>query len=383
MTNNIKLIATTTFGLEAIAKRELLNLGFDNLKVSDGRVDFTGTFEAIPLANIWLRTADRILLNVGEFEALTFDSLFESTKALPWADLIPEKGNFIINGKSVKSTLFSISDCQSIVEKAIVEKLKLTYNVTWFEKSGPTYKILVSILKDRVTLSIDTSGVGLHKRGYREATVTAPLKETLASALIDLSYWNKDRVLMDPVCGSGTILIEAAMIARNIAPGLNRTFVSEQWDFIPNELWKKVRKNAYSVINHDLKLKMIGSDFDEENINIAKNNAYKAGVDDCIEFKVMDFKDVTLNGKYGVIICNPPYGERIGSLVEVENLYRDMGHLLQTDSTWSFYVITSHEEFEKLYRKKANKKRKLFNGMIKTDYYQYFGDRPPKNYFDK
>lgn len=382
MNKNINLIATTTFGLEAIVKRELLNLGYDNLVVTDGRVNFPGTLKDIPKTNIWLRSAERVLLKIGEFDAYTFDELFEGTKALPWADFIPKDANFIVNGKSVKSTLFSISDCQSIVEKAVVEKLKLTYNVDWFEKSGATYKILVSLLRDKVTVTIDTSGPGLHKRGYRQNSVTAPLKETLACALIDLSYWKKDRILLDPVCGSGTILIEASMIARNIAPGLSRSFVSQDWELIPEEYWKEARSYALSQIDNDVKVNMIGSDIDPENIEIAIDNAYKAGVDDCITFYNKPFSEVTLDTDYGVIICNPPYGERIGSLLDVENLYREMGALLKTNSTWSFYAITSHEEFEKLYGKRASKKRKLFNGMIKTDYYQYFGDRPPKNYFD-
>ncbi len=378
MNNNINLIATTTFGLEAIVKRELEKLELKITSTQDGRVNFTGDLSAIAKSNLWLRSADRVLLNMGEFKVLEFEELFENTKALPWETIIPEDANFIITGKSVKSKLFSVPACQSIVEKAIIEKLKTKYKINRFEKTGVTYKIQVSILKDIATITIDTSGDGLHKRGYRENSVTAPLKETLASALIDLSFWKPDRVLIDPTCGSGTILIEAAMIGRNIASGLGRKFVSEEWNFIPSKIWKNERKKAYEVIDYDKEIKMYGYDIDYKNIKIAEENAFKAGVDDCIKFEHKEFKKLSLNDDYGVIICNPPYGERIGSLIEVENLYRDMGKLMSTNNTWSFYTITSHEEFEKLYGKRANKKRKLYNGKIKIDYYQYYGERPPK-----
>ncbi len=376
--NNINLIATTTFGLEAVVKRELEKLELKITSTQDGRINFKGDLSAIAKSNLWLRSADRVLLQMGEFKALEFDELFEKTKALPWDEIIPMDANFIITGKSVKSKLFSVPACQSIVEKAIIEKLKTKYNVNKFSKSGETYKIQVAILKDIATITIDTSGDGLHKRGYREKSVTAPLKETLAAALIDLSFWKADRVLMDPTCGSGTILIEAAMIGRNIAPGLSRKFVSETWDFIPDEIWKEERKKAYSLIDYDREITMFGYDIDESNIEIAKENAFKAGVDDCIVFEHKAFRKVRFKNDYGVIVCNPPYGERIGSLLDVENLYRDMGKLMSTNDTWSFYTITSHEEFEKLYGKRANKKRKLYNGKIKIDYYQYYGKRPPK-----
>lgn len=375
----LNFTATTTFGLEATVKREIQRLGFHNIKVSDGAVSFTGDESAIPRANINLKSSDRLLLVMGKFKAYTFDELFEKTKTLNWEDWIPEDGNFIVTGKSVKSELYSVPDCQSIVEKAIVEKLKQKYNVNWFEKTGADYKIQIALLKDVATLTIDTTGASLHKRGYRESAVIAPLKETLASAMIELSFWKKDRIFLDPVCGSGTIPIEAAMTAKNIAPGLSRKFASEKWSNIPEELWKNERKKAYSLIDVNFKPEIYASDIDPKAIEMAKHNAVNAGVDDCIRFETKPFKDVTLKENYGVCICNPPYAERMGELKEVETLYKDMGKLFRSNKTWSVYVITSHEGFEKLYGKPADKKRKLFNGNVKTDYYQFFGEKPINN----
>ncbi len=371
-------IATTSFGLEAIVKREAIDLGFENIKVEDGKVHFTGGLDALVKANLWLRSADRILLVMGIFEATTFEQLFDNVNKMPWYDIIPKNGRFIITGKSSKSILSSVPACQKITEKAIIEKMKQKYKVNIFEKSAETYKIQVALLRNQATISIDTSGEGLHKRGYRPNTVEAPLKETLACALINLSYWNKERMLLDPVCGSGTILIEAALMARNIAPGLSRKFVSEQWGFIPTEVWKKERKEAFSKIDYDYVGDFIGSDIDPKAIELATNNAIEAGVDDTIKFYNKPFNEVTLEQDYGVAICNPPYGERIGVLEDVHNLYRDMGTLFRNNDTWSAYIITSEESFEKLYGKKADKKRKLFNGNIKIDYYQYYGKRPTK-----
>jgi len=376
--SDLKFIATSTFGLEATIKRELMNLGFKDLSVLDGRIHFNGTINDIPKCNVWLRSADRLLLNFGEFHAYTFDELFEKTKALPWEEFLTEDAKFTVVGKSVKSTLFSVSDCQSIVKKAIVERLKLKYKTDWFEETGPEYKVQISFLKDLATLTIDTTGPGLHKRGYRENSVTAPLKETLASALIELSYFRPNRVLVDPMCGSGTIPIEAALIAKNIAPGLTRNFVSEEWPQISKEAWSEVRKEAYSKINVDVTPEIYGHDMDPKAIETAKHNAKLAGVDDCIRFSQKSFKDMKIESEYGIVICNPPYGERIGELNDVRELYKDMGRLFKANKTWSVYVITSNEEFEKLYGKPADKKRKLFNGMLKTQYYQYVGERPPK-----
>lgn len=315
---------------------------------------------------------------MGQFEAFSFEELFEKTKNINWAEWIPKDGNFIVTGKSIKSQLYSVPDCQSIVEKAIVESLKKKYKLNWFEKTGATYKIQVAILKDVVTLTIDTTGPSLHKRGYRDSAVIAPLKETLASALIELSFWKKNRILLDPTCGSGTIPIEAAMIAKNIAPGISRKFVSEQWENIPSKCWKETRAKAYSEIDVDFTPEIYGSDIDPKAIEIAKNNAINAGVDDCIRFEVKPLNQIKLFKDYGVCICNPPYAERMGELKEVEQLYRDMGKIFRKNKTWSFYTITSNEDFEKLYGARADKKRKLFNGNVKIDYYQYFGLRPPK-----
>ncbi len=376
--SQLNFIATTTFGLEASVKREILNLGFENISVSDGMVCFSGDESAIPKANINLRCSDRVLLVMGQFKAFSFDELFEKTKALNWSDWIPKDGNFIITGKSIKSQLYSVPDCQSIVEKAIVENLKKKYKVNWFEKTGAKYKVQVAILKDVVTLTIDTTGPSLHKRGYRDSAVIAPLKETLAAALIELSFWKRDRILLDPTCGSGTIPIEAAMIAKKIPAGLSRKFVSEEWENIPKEYWKNARSEAYSVIDTDFTPEIYASDIDPKAIEIAKHNAINAGVDDCIRFEVKPLKEIKLKKDYGVCICNPPYAERMGELKEVEALYRDMGNIFRKNKTWSFYAITSHEEFERLYGRKADKKRKLFNGNVKIDYYQYYGERPPR-----
>ncbi len=376
--SNINLIASSTFGLEAVLKREVIALGFENVKTYDGRVEFTGDESTIAKANLWLRCAGRVWIKMGSFTAITFDELFEQTKALPWEEWIPEDGKFTVIGKSVKSTLFSVPDCQAIVKKAVVEKLKQTYHTDWFDETGASYTIQVGILKDIVTLAIDTSGSGLHKRGYRENAMIAPLKETLASAMVQLSFWKKDRILLDPFCGSGTIPIEAAMLARNIAPGLNRTFASEEWERIDKKIWKEARIEAYKAIQYDVMPEIYGSDIDAHAITLAKENAIKAGVDDCIQFETKSCFDIKLPGKYGVLIANPPYGERIGELKEVEQMYRALGELMKENKTWSSYFITSMEYFESLFGRKADKKRKLFNGRIKTDYYQFEGPRPPK-----
>jgi len=296
--NNIKLIATATFGLEAIVKREVESLGFKDIEVENGKVIFSAKLEDIPKANLWLRTADRVLLLVGEFKALSFEELFENTKKLPWGDLISKDGEFTVTGKSIKSKLYSVPDCQSIVKKAIVEKMKEKYKTDWFSETGAKYTVQVALLKDIATLTIDTSGVGLHKRGYRKEAMEAPLKETLAAALVQLSFWSHDRVLLDPFCGSGTIPIEAAMIGRNIAPGLNRKFASEGWDIIPDGAWKEERIEAFKSIKHDRDLKIYASDMDKKAIDIAKDNAFKAGVDDSIDFKVRRFSTINIKNKF-------------------------------------------------------------------------------------
>lgn len=374
----IELIATSTFGLEAVVKRELLNLGYENLTVENGKVSFKGTEKDIPITNLWLRSADRVLLKMGEFKATSFVELFEKTKTLPWDEWITEDGEFTVEGKSVDSQLYSISDCQAIVKKAVVEKMKTKYNKEWFKETGAKFTIEVSLLKDIATLTIDTSGPGLHKRGYRLDSVEAPLKETLAAALIQLSYWNKDRLLLDPFCGSGTIPIEAAMIGRNIAPGLNRNFASEEWPRVKREYWNDARRQAWEVMLRDHKLNIIASDIDKEAIEVAKENAENIGLEEDIKFMVKDMMDLNIKEKYGVIVTNPPYGERIGDKSQIDKLYRDMGRLFKPLDTYSIYVLTSNENFENLYGKKSNRKRKLYNGRIKVDYYQYYGPRPPK-----
>ncbi|MDQ2086100.1 class I SAM-dependent RNA methyltransferase [Herbivorax sp. ANBcel31] len=374
----IELIATCAAGIEAMVKKEVTNLGFKDIITENGKISFKGNLSSIAKANLNLRCADRVLLKIGEFKALSFEELFEKTKSLPWDEWITADGKFTVLGKSVKSKLFSISDSQAIVKKAVVEKLKSKYNVDWFKETGPEYTIQVSLLKDIATLTIDTSGTALHKRGYREKIVTAPIKETLACAMIMISYWNKSKPLLDCFCGSGTIPIEAALIGKNIAPGLNRSFASQQWPVIGKDIWKEERRIAFSAIDQDLDLKIYASDISPEAIELSKENAFEAGVDDCIEFFTSDFKDVKLKDKYGVIISNPPYGERISQKKEVDNLYKELGKTFETYSTWSKYILSSVEEFENLYGKKANKKRKFYNGNIKVDYYQFFGPKPPR-----
>jgi len=369
----IRLIATAAFGLEAVVKREVMALGFKDISVLDGRVDFSGEIADIAKANIWLRSADRVLLNMGEFTALTFDELFEGTKALEWENWIPVNGKFTVTGKSVRSQLFSVPDCQAIVKKAIVERLKTRYRVDWFKEDGPEYKAQIGLLKDRATLTIDTSGLGLHKRGYRPKAAAAPLKETLAAALISLTYWRRERALLDPLCGSGTIPIEGAMMARNIAPGTARGFVSETWPQMPPHIWKNAREEARAAVIADSRPLIFGSDIDPDAVKLAEHNAKMAGVGEFIRFETKALKDIALPGKSGVAVCNPPYAERLGTVSEVERLYGDMRDVFGRDDTWSLNVITPDEFFEKIYGKKAVSKRKLFNGRIKTDYYQYPG----------
>ncbi|WP_373370347.1 THUMP domain-containing class I SAM-dependent RNA methyltransferase [Alkalicoccobacillus plakortidis] len=372
------MVATATMGLEAIVAREIKDLGYEDIKVENGKVTFTAGIDAIPRANLWLRTSDRVKLLVGEFKAFTFDELFEKTKALPWADLIPANAEFPVIGRSVKSTLFSVPDCQAIVKKAVVESLKKKHNISWFDEDGPFYRIEVALHKDVATLTIDTSGEGLHKRGYRYLHNEAPLKETLAAALIKLTTWNPDRPFADPFCGSGTLPIEAAMIGQNLAPGFNRNFASDEWDWVGNDVWDKARQEVEDLARYDQKLDILGSDIDHRSVELAQNNAKEAGFADLITFKQMQVRDFSHKGSYGIIIGNPPYGERIGERDEVEFMYKQMGEALRKLDTWSVYMLTSNENFEELYGKKASKKRKLYNGNLKTDYYQYFGPRPPR-----
>lgn len=376
--SKIQLIATATFGIESIVARELKWMGYGDSFVENGRVTFEGDELAICRSNLWLRSADRVLVKMGEFKALSFEELFEKTKALPWDEWIPEDAEFPVTGKSIKSKLGSVPDCQKIVKKAVVEKLKQKYKREWFDETGPLYKIEVALLKDAATLTIDTTGPGLHKRGYRKLVSGAPLKETLASAMLLVSRWKKDRALIDPFCGSGTIPVEAAMIALNMAPGLKREFVSENWFRISNDLWQKAREEAKDLMENDTQLYIHGSDIDDNVIKIARYHAEQAGVGLKIHLQRMGMKDISSSKKYGFIICNPPYGKRISEKNDIEKLYKQMGEVFASFDTWSYYILTSHLDFEKLFGRKANKKRKLYNGRILCNYYQFYGPRPPR-----
>ncbi|MBQ8084611.1 MAG: class I SAM-dependent RNA methyltransferase [Lachnospiraceae bacterium] len=378
--HELELIAPCHFGLEAVLKREITDIGLEIVEVSDGRVTFKGDVSAIAKANIFVRTAERILIKVGSFHAETFDELFEGTKALPWDEFLPDDGKFwVTKATTNKSKLFSGSDIQSIVKKAIVEKLKKIYRIGWFEESGAEYPIRVFILKDEVTIALDTSGVSLHKRGYRQLVGTAPISETLAAALIMLTPWNKDRYLIDPFCGSGTFPIEAAMIGANIAPGMNREFTAEKWkNLIPKKIWYDVITEAEDNIIRDVKMSIQGYDIDGAIIKCAMKNAIDAGVDEYIHFQQRDMRQLSSPKKYGFIITNPPYGERLEDKKELPALYKDMGKAFDSLDTWSKFIITSYEEAEKYLGRKATKNRKIYNGMIKSYYYQYMGPRPPR-----
>lgn len=376
---NYKLVATSAMGLEAIVAQEVQALGYDTT-VENGKVYFEGDETAIARTNLWLRVADRVKIVVGQFPAKSFEQLFESVKALPWEKYLPVDASFPVSGKSVKSKLFSVPDCQAITKKAIVERLKQHYKRLGFlDESGATYKIEVSILKDVATLTIDTSGAGLHKRGYRQVQGEAPLKETLAAALVQISKWNPNRPFVDPFCGSGTIALEAAMYGQNIAPGYNREFISESWPWMKANIWDAVRDEADSIANYDQPLEIIGSDIDHRMVSIAQENALEAGFGDIITFKQMQARDFTTLLTDGVMIGNPPYGERIGDVEVVEQVIRDLGQVMKNYPTWSVYMLSSMKNFEELYGRQATKKRKLFNGFIETNYYQYWGQKSKRD----
>ena len=372
----LELIATATFGLEAVVRREIEALGYRIIKTEDGKVTYMGDERAIVRSNLWLRTADRVLLKMAEFSAVEFEELFQQTKGLPWEQLIPLDGRFTVTGTSVKSKLHSVPACQKIVKKAIVEKLKEFYGVEVFEETGAEYTVKASLLKDRVTLTVDTSGTGLHKRGYRISDVAAPIKETLAAAMIQLSFWKKDRILVDPCCGSGTIPIEAAMIGRNIAPGLNRTFACEGWDFIPENLWKEERKAAFDNMDYEQPLDIYGYDINSKAVKAAQENAAEAGVDDCIQFCSADIRNLNSAGDNGIIITNPPYGKRIGEEDEITEIYEALKKFFKENRDWSLFMITTDKEVEKkVMGRKADRRRKLYNGRLETCYYQFHGER--------
>lgn len=377
--DKLRIIAATAFGMEAVCKREMQKLGYTELFVENGRIEINGTFEDVVRLNLWLRTAERIKIKVGTFKAETFTELFDETKKIQWGKIIPKGGAFPVDAKSVKSKLFSLSDCQKIVKKAIVEKLKEERKEDWLDESGALYRFEVSLLNDIAEITLDTSGAGLHKRGYRKLIGFAPIKETMAAAMIDLSYWNKDRILLDPMCGSGTFPIEAALIARNIAPGLNRKFTAEKWENFDLSLWQKEKTAAKKLIDYDTELNLYGYDYDPEVVEIAKINADDAGVLEDVHFESKDFLKLNkLPWEYGVMITNPPYGERIDKRDEAIQIYKKFGQIMEENSTWSYYLLTSNEDFEGAAGKKSDRKRKLFNGNIKVDYYQYYGPRPPK-----
>lgn len=376
----LELIAPCHFGLESVLKREIQDLGYEISSVEDGRVSFWGDAQAICDANVFLRTAERILLKVGSFKAETFDELFEKTKALPWENYIPKNGKFwVAKAASVKSKLFSPSDIQSIMKKAMVERLKMKYKIQWFAEDGASYPVRVFLMKDIVTIGIDTTGISLHKRGYRQMTVKAPITETLAASLIMLTPWKKDRILVDPFCGSGTFPIEAAMIAANIAPGMNRSFTAESWEnIIPKRAWYDAVDEANDLVDTNIDVDIQGYDLNPDAVKAARQNAKDAGVDHRIHFQERAVKDLRHPKKYGFIITNPPYGERLEEKRDLPALYREFGESFKRLDTWSAYMITSYEEAEKYFGRKADKNRKIYNGMLKTYFYQFQGPKPPR-----
>lgn len=373
-----ELYAPCHFGMEAVLKREIIDIGYEISRVEDGRVYFWGDDEAIVRANLWLRTTERVLINVGSFKATTYDELFEKTKAVDWSEYLTKDAKFWVSkASSVKSKLFSPSDIQSIVKKAIVEKMKSIYNISWFQEDGPEYPLRVSLYKDVVTLGLDTTGVSLHKRGYRTKVAKAPITETLAAALIMLTPWKKDRILIDPFCGSGTFAIEAAMMAMNMAPGLNREFLSQNWgNMIDKKLWYELIDEAREEIDSDVKPDIQAYDIDDAVLKAARENAANAGVS--VHIQKRDVSELTHAKKYGFIITNPPYGERLEDKESIPPIYKTLGERFKALDNWSLYMITSFEDCEKYIGKKANKNRKVYNGMIKTYFYQFEGDKPPK-----
>ena len=380
-----ELIVPCHFGMEAVLKREILDLGYEITNVDNGKVTFEGDAEAIARANLFLRTTERILLKVAQFKATTFDELFENIKAIPWEEYIPKDGKFwVTKANSVSSKLFSPSDIQRIVKKAMVERMKETYNCSWFEETGASYALRISIVKDVVTVGIDTTGESLHKRGYRKFTAPAPVTETLAAAMILLSPWRPDRVLVDPFCGSGTIPIEAAMITLDMAPGMNREFVAENWsNLVPKKHWYEAVEEAQERIRTDVDIHIQGYDISEEVLRMARANAELAGVDSYIHFQQRDVKNFSTPKKYGFVISNPPYGERLSTKEEMFSLYKTIGQVMSENNTWSFFLLSGYEEAQKAIaaggdRKKATKNRKIYNGMLKTYLYQYMGEKPPR-----
>lgn len=380
MKKTFELIAPCHFGLEAVLKKEILDLGYEISLVEDGRVTFIGDEEAICRANIFLRTAERVLLKIGGFKAESFEELFQATKSIPWEDYIPQDGKFwVAKASSIKSKLFSPSDIQSVMKKAMVDRLKQVYKTEWFVENGSSYPLRVFLYKDQVTVGIDTSGDSLHKRGYRTLTSKAPITETLAAALILLTPWNKDRILVDPFCGSGTFPIEAAMMAANMAPGMNRSFLAEEWNnIIPRKHWYEALDEANDLIDDTVQADIQGYDSDAEIIKAARSNAESAGVEHMIHFQQRPLSALSHPKKYGFIITNPPYGERIEDKANLPGLYTDLGERFTGLDSWSLYMITAYEDAQKYIGRKADKNRKIYNGMMKTYFYQYMGPKPPR-----
>ena len=372
----LKLFATAAFGVESVVARELNYLGYEDASTDNGKIYFTGDFEAVCRTNLWLRSAARVYILIGEFTATTFNDLFEQVKALPWEQWLPKDAEFPVTGNCVKSTLMSISDCQSIIKKAVVEKLKGVYGLQTFPETGARHHIEFSIQKDRVTIALDTSGAGLHKRGYRSLSHSAPIKETLAAALLLISRWSPGKFLIDPFCGSGTIPVEAALIAMNKAPGLDRDFDSQEWPVIPREIWYKALNEARAAIRLPEEIKIQGYDSDPNAISMAQYHARQAGVEKALHLQTRDVRELSSKDKYGFVITNPPYGERIGEKKENHDVYEALGKSSSRLDTWSYYVINSDTEFEKYFGRKADKNRKLFNGGILCYYYQFFGPKP-------
>lgn len=377
-----ELIVPCHFGLEAVLKREIIDLGYDISKVEDGRVTFIGDEEAVCRANIFLRTGERVLIKMGSFHATTYEELFQGTKQIPWEEYIPEDGKFwVAKAGSVKSQLFSPSDIQSIMKKAMVERMKETYKKEWFEENGASYPVRAFLLKDEVTVGLDTTGESLHKRGYRKLVAKAPIAENLAAALIMLTPWNKSRILVDPFCGSGTFPIEAAMIAINMAPGMNRDFLARKWDnLITQEEWKDCYEEARDLIDESVTVDIQAYDIDDEMIRIARENAKLAGVEEYIHFQKRSVEELSHPKKYGFIITNPPYGERLEEKEMIPKLYQLIAKRYEKLDSWSLYLISAYEETEKDIGRKADKKRKIYNGMMKTNYYQFMGAKPPKQH---
>lgn len=375
-----ELTAPCHFGLEAVLKREIYELGYEITKVEDGKVTFSGDAQAICRANVFLRTAERVLLKVGSFRAVTYDELFEGIRALPWEVWLPKDAKFwVTKASSIKSKLFSPSDIQRIVKKAIVEKMKEYYDMEWFAETGAEYPVRIFLMKDEVTVTIDTTGASLHKRGYRTMSGLAPISETLAASLIQLTPWHADRILVDPFCGSGTFLIEAAMMAANIAPGMNRDFTAQEWlNLITKKTWYEAIEEAQDLADPDIEVDIQGYDIDGDVLRVARENAKRAGVGHLIHFQKRSVSELRHPKKYGFLIMNPPYGERMEEKKNLPKLYGQIGEVYRNLDTWSLYIITGYEDTERYVGRKADKKRKIYNGMIKTNFYQFMGPKPPK-----